>query len=495
MPPGHREALERAIPALGLDRTETLKLYHETPHDDREVFLCAADRFYFIDTYCRIYDSVRRSWIPFRLWPAQGRVLETVTRHQLSIILKSRQLGMTWLMLAYGLHEMLFRPIAEFLIFSKREDEALYLLAEYRLKGMFANLPTYLKQRKVTDNGHQLALANGSVARAFPSNAGDSYTATLALVDEADLVPNLEQLLNRVKPTIDAGGKLVLLSRADKSRPNSPFKQIYRAAKTGENEYAAVFLGWNAHPKRTRRWYDKQRADSLANTGSYDSVDEQYPETDVQALAARTLDKRIPGTWLGKVSDERRPLEDVGMPAIPGLRVYILPQPDQEFVIGADPAEGNPTSDDSALTVLDRATGEEAALLSGKFDPAVFSAHIDAVGRYFNDAAVLPERNNHGHAIILWLRDNSSLRILNGWDRKPGWLSNAKGKSLMYDGIADAIRQGDILLHSWRTITQLASIEGSTLRAPEGQMDDCADAIALAHQARVIPPPRRAETW
>lgn len=35
------------------------------------------------------------------------------------------------------------------------------------------------------------------------------------------------------------------------------------------------------------------------------------------------------------------------------------------------------------------------------------------------------------------------------------------------------------MLHSFMTFTQLASIEGSTLRAPEGERDDRADSYAL----------------
>jgi hypothetical protein len=48
----------------------------------------------------------------------------------------------------------------------------------------------------------------------------------------------------------------------------------------------------------------------------------------------------------------------------------------------ADPAEGNPTSDDPAATVLDADIGEEVACIAGLFQPEVFAAHIDAVGRW-----------------------------------------------------------------------------------------------------------------
>jgi hypothetical protein len=43
------------------------------------------------------------------------------------------------------------------------------------------------------------------------------------------------------------------------------------------------------------------------------------------------------------------------------------------------------------------------------------------------------------------------------------------------------------VLHSFDTFSQLASIEGSTLRAPEGEADDRADAYALACQACQFP--------
>src|SRR5262249_4325537 len=87
--------------------------------------------------------------------------------------------------------------------------------------------------------------AHASRGLAFPTTAGDSYNATLVIVDEADLVADLGKLLNTVKPTIDGGGRMVLLSRADKSQPQSVFKKIYTAAKQQATAWAPVFLPWH----------------------------------------------------------------------------------------------------------------------------------------------------------------------------------------------------------------------------------------------------------
>jgi hypothetical protein len=55
-----------------------------------------------------------------------------------------------------------------------------------------------------------------------------------------------------------------------------------------------------------------------------------------------------------------------------------------------------------------------------------------------------------------------------------------KGKPLLYGLVADAVRAGACMIRGSETAAQLASIEASTLRAPEGLRDDRADAFALA---------------
>ena len=92
----------------------------------------------------------------------------------------------------------------------------------------------------------------------------------------------------------------------------------------------------------------------------------------------------------------------------------------------------------------------------------------------------MAERNNHGHLLIRELQRLGNLRVLEGYDGKPGWLSTVKGKPLLYGLLADAVRDGACMIRGSETAAQLASIEASTLRAPEGLHDDRAVAFALA---------------
>jgi hypothetical protein len=419
------------------------------------------------------------------LWPAQiDPVLTTLQTAQRAIFLKARQLGMSWEVLCFILHGMIFHPAYTALVFSKREEEAKYLLGPERLQGVYSRLPAWMKDaaRPVREGTTSWMLTNGSVAHAFPANGGDGRTASIAFVDEFDLLDAKEQnaLLTAVKPTVDGGGQLVLLSKVNKREPNSPFKRIYEAAKGGTNGWTPVFLPWHIRPERTAAWYAAIAAEIRTRTGATDELYENYPASDAEALAGLSLDKRLPADWLLQCYSAAPALTVPGAPPIPLLEVYRVPRFGERFVAGADPAEGNPTSDQSSLTVVDVQTGEEVAALAGAYEPAVFAAHSAAICRWYNNAPLLPERNNHGHAFILAYPG----RVLPGTDGKPGWLTTAPSKALMYDTLATNVRERDAVIHSVATYTQLGSIEGATLRAPEGSPDDRAVSYGLAHLAR-----------
>ena len=444
---------------------------------------CSEDPAYFLDTFAWIFNATERSWIQFSLWPAQMEVVDALVSGQHLIVLKARQLGLTWLCLGYALWLMLFRPAAVILLFSKREDEAQELML--RLQGMYRYLPVWMQCRSaLKENQSEFRLSNGSTALCFPTTGGRSYTGTFVLADEADFIPELSGFLNAVKPTVDAGGQLALISTSDKSQPHSVFKRLFRAGWRKLNEYRALFLPWNARPERTQEWYATVRRDMYEQDGTEDNVQQEYPATPEEALSARSLDKRIPPAFLARVVCEATPLplhfwgQDV--PLVDGLVLFRLPSKEGLYVVGVDPAEGNPTSDESALCVLDALTGEMMAVCAGRFQPDVMAQKAAQIGAFFNRADVMVERNNHGHSVLLWLRQKSGLRLLNGPDGKPGWLSHAKGKALLYDSVTTACRDGGLIVYDNETARQLGALEGSSLRAPMGDRDDRADALALA---------------
>jgi hypothetical protein len=455
----------------------------------------------FCKHFCQILrgDGLTGTWGPFTLWPEQERVCTLLEQHKKIAALKARQLGFTWIALAHVLRAMLFRPVATVILFSKSDDDAMELVG-FRLRGMYERLPDWLKAGKLkVASDHELELPNGSRAMSFATTGGRSYTATHAVIDEADFVPDLPRLLNAVEPTVDAGGQLVLISTVDKDKPESAFKGIYRAALAKQGTYHPVFLPWHARPTRTAEWYEGKKQDSIAATGSLDNLYQEYPATPAEALAPRSSNARLPAEWLLACYAECPAVTKPGAPALPGLVVYDPPRPGGIYVVSGDPAEGNPTSDDSASCVLDCETGEEVAFLAGKFQLDPFADYLAQLATWYNCAPLMVERNNHGHAVLSWLRHHAPhLQRLRGHDDRPGvrtpglaveergrgsakegWLSSTLGKSLLYDRTAEALREKEVILHTFSAYLQLCSIEGATNRAPEGLHDDKATAFAL----------------
>ena len=296
-------------------------------------------------------------------------------------------------------------------------------------------------------------------------------------------MPEFSQFLNAVKPTIDAGGQLFLVSTSDKKRPISTFKNLFRAAVEGTGDYRHVFLPWWSRPGRDDAWRTSVQAEMYAQRGTNDDFYAEYPASAEEALATEQLDRRLPWEWVKRGAAAQGLPGSPALPGsltLPGLTVWEEPIPSRRYVIGADPAEGNPNSDESAACVLDGVTWGQVAELTGKIEPSTFAAWLDELGRWYNNADILPERNNHGHLLIRELQRLGNLRVLPGYDDKPGWLSNIKGKPLLYGLVADAVRDGVCAIRGSETAAQLASIAASTLRAPVGLRDDRADAFALA---------------
>ena len=457
----------------------------------REWLRCRRDVVAFAQAHVHIYNATQRAWLPLRLWPQQRTTLTTLAQERLVALLKARQLGISWLTLVYALWLLLFHAPATVLLFSMREAEAVELLR--RLRGMYERLPSWMQAEGVVQQSVTVwALSNGSRVLAFSTRSGRGYTGTLAIVDEADYVPDLGQFLNGVKPTIDAGGQLFLVSTSDKRRPTSTFKQVFRAALAGVGDYAPVFLPWDACPQRDAAWHARTQAEMFAQRGTHDDFFAEYPATPEEALAPSQADRRLPLAWILACLEEQPGLIVPNAPLLPGLTIYAPPSPQGSYVIGVDPAEGNPHSDESVATVLDATPADspgawvEVAALAGRLEPGLLADYVAQLARYYGHAGVMVERNNHGHSVIHALLRDGGTRVLNGEDGRPGWLTNVRGKPLLYDWLAQALRDGSCRLRSSATADQLAALEAGTLRAPAGLHDDRAMSFALAVAALVL---------
>jgi len=447
-----------------------------------ELTKCGMSPGYFVDKYCQIDDPNKQgaAWFPFELWPAQREAIEVLAVNKKTIVLKARQLGLSWLTLAYALWLMITKPGSVILIFSKTDDDARELMR--RLKGMRRRLPEWMQSGASKELEKELELSNSSRAKSFTTtkHSGRSFTASLVIVDEAAFIPFLSQLMNAAEETADAGGKLVVISTNDKAVPNNGFATLYRRTKAGQTDYTAMFIPWSGRPSRDAAWYKHKK-----KTKTQDDLWQEYPAVADEALAGLSATKRFDPAWIRESTIDDTELTRYGrsgLPVIRGVRYYMKPVEGRSYLITADTAEGDVGSDPSAFAVWDTLLWEEAAFGMAKWEPSAFAGHLWRVAIAYGDSTICVERNNHGHAVILSLREIYGYKWLykSPFDKKLGWLTSVRTKTLAMDKTAEMLESGEIGIRSKEILAQLANIDANTMAAPEGDHDDAAMVAVIA---------------
>ena len=211
--------------------------------------------------YCKIHDSKGGIPVPFLLWPTQKVALRDIETNDRVIVLKARQLGLSWLTLAYILWLTTCNEGQTALILNRGLRESVELLE--RIKFMIKRLPPELRPQVVKESHEQIQLANGG--RIYSLTAGEytgsGITAQFVMIDEWAKIKGVAKILVSLLPTLSAGGKLVGISTA--VGYHNTFAKEWRRACDGKSRFFPVYLPWHADPDRDDAWYQDKR-DELA---------------------------------------------------------------------------------------------------------------------------------------------------------------------------------------------------------------------------------------
>ena len=166
------------------------------------------------------------------------------------------------------------------------------------------------------------------------------------------------------------------------------------------------------------------------------------------------------------------------------------------YVIGADSAEGTIEGDYSCAQILDRTTGEQVGIWHGHVPPEEFARVLYDIGKYFNWAKLVPERNMHGVGIIAKLRELKYPNLYYHYDvsneavsrtdmpkKTFGWITSYKSKPIMIQQLAAWINEGKIRINDLATLEELITYsydEDGRTNARKGSNDDRVMALAIA---------------
>lgn len=242
--------------------------------------LCLTATEFIEQTSLEVIDDQQTGVAPFKLWDGQRQALHTMEHTRLAVFLKARQLGISWVMCGFALWSALSTSNQTILAYSQGQLEANELIrrVSFLYHHHTADLPAL-----TIDNIGMLGWMNGSrmLSLAATRKAGRSFTASIAILDEWAFMAWPRQTLAAVKPTIDAGGKLFIISSAD--GPGSAYHQFWQHAESGRNGYKAVFLPWFSHPERGPDWRDQKIIEASGDTAS---VLREYPANPIEAFTA-----------------------------------------------------------------------------------------------------------------------------------------------------------------------------------------------------------------
>ena len=337
---------------------------------------------------------------------------------------------------------------------------------------------------------------------------------------------------------------MVFLESTANGRGNYFAKEWANAAK-GDSIFTTFFFPWWAHDeyelegeeigelsgyekelikimkegmKIGRSFYkveDQEKIDKKIRYYRYKSLEfrtrpellmQEYPSTPHEAFIASgasvfnsqalaELEKRCEETKTYELVDNTQREISAAEDAFGKMKIWDMPVPGEEYVVGADVAEGLSTGDYSVADVIRKKDMKTVARYRGQVDPDQFGYILDKIGRFYNYALLGVEINNHGLAVVQRLRDlfypnlyRRETRLDEVFEQatsKFGWKTTSVTKPLAIDYLAEAIREGHLDDRDIVFIEEAFSYvrdERGRMNAEEGTHDDTVMAKAIALQ-------------
>ena len=353
----------------------------------QEYVKCVVDPVHFMKKYCFIQHP-QRGRILFHLYPFQEKVLTHFQNNPYSIVLKSRQLGLSTLAAGYALWLMLFHKDKNVLTLATTQATARNLVTKVQF--MYDSLPSWLKIDAVEKNKLSLRLANGSkiTAKSSNSDSARSEAVSLLLVDEAAFIENIAETWASAQQTLATGGGAIILSTPFGT--GNWFHQTWTKAEQGDNNFLPIKLPWYVHPERTQTWRDEQ--DALLG-------DPRLAAQECDCDFATSGDTVFYGEYVDFYEQTymKEPVERRG--ADKNLWIWEPVDYSRTYIITADVARGD-GKDYSAFHIIDLENNTQVGEYRGQLPPKEFGHLLVGIATEYNNALLVVENANIGWSTI-----------------------------------------------------------------------------------------------
>lgn len=264
---------------------------------------CANNIAYWFNTYVWTYNpklSTGERWIKFELFPRQREFLSWLKDREDAcedgLVEKSRDVGMTWLNIAYLVHQWLFTSDFKGAVGSRKEDlvdkigDPDSILEKGRL--LLQRLPTWMLPKGFDTKKHcgYLKFINPENNSVITGESGDNIGRggrnSVYFLDEAAFIDHAD----RVEAALSQNCDVVIW--------------VSTVNGVGNNFYSKRFGGvcpvfifdWRDDPRKSQAWYDAQKARFAHNPALMAAeVDRDYTAS-IEGVV-------IPGVWVQAAVD------------------------------------------------------------------------------------------------------------------------------------------------------------------------------------------------
>jgi len=461
----------------------------------QEYIKCAKDPVYFMKKYCMIQHPTRGR-IKFNLFPFQEGTLKLLQNNDRSIILKSRQLGISTLSAGMALWQMIFQKDTNVLVIATKQDTAKNLVT--KVKFMYENLPSWLKLGFEENNKLALRLKNGSQVKAVSaaSDAGRSEAISLLIIDEAAFIEQnrIEEIWGASQQTLSTGGKAIILST-----PNGTgnfFHRMWVKGEEGLNGFTPIRLPWTVHPERNQAWRDQQE-DELGPRMAAQECDCDFTTSGNTVFTPELLNYY---DTLTSDPSERRGIDG-------SFYVWEYPDYSRKYIVVADVARGD-SQDYSAFHIIDIEECKQIGEFKSQISTKEFGHMLVTVATEYNNALLVIENANIGWNTIQVVIDrayknlyyspkgdaatNADSFLARGYDitdttkMVPGFTMSMKSRPLVIGKLDAYLRDKSITIQGKRTMEEMRTFiwKNGRAEAQGGYNDDLVMSLATACYVR-----------
>jgi len=410
----------------------------------REMALIMSNPIYFL-RYVKIQEPGELS-LPYELWPHLIKFFKSLETYKLNILVKSKQIGISWALAARCLHRLYSQRGANILELSSGDKEARKLLNKSRI--IYHNLPDWMKIYTLEpDSGEQFGFKEiRSLVTALPSTekAGIGETSDWVIHDEAEFHDYFEVNLGHTLATVSDSPdrQLTVVSTVDKTKPDSKFKQLYKSAQDGLNDFHPIFFGYDSRPNRDENWLEQQKR---VNEATPWVVEANFPRTVEEALSPQAPQSCFNKDKLNTLWGSCR------TPEVRQGNIYILhpPKVGTQYVGGVDVGEGLGL-DYSCFTIIGRYGLESevcAVIYTNTLGTAEFAYDVDKLGREYLNALVCVDNIGLGRAVVdkLVQLGYPKLYYSDKKRQKVGWALTRPNKRELVVKLVETINDGSLI--------------------------------------------------